>query len=370
MRQPELALALVGFGHVGRRFVRLLDELADRLEFQWRLVAIATRRHGHIIDPDGIDARRAIAAAQSGHALGRAPGAPARDGAGLQVIDEVARTLAADARQGALVVIETTVLDIERGEPATSHARAALEGRAHFVTANKGPAAFAYDELETLAASVDRLFLFEGAVMDGIPVFNLVRETMPGVNVEGFRGIINTTCQYALSEMERGATFDEAVAEMQARGIAEADPSHDVDGWDAAAKTAALVNVLIGGAITPHQVSRTGIRDVSGADLAEAAARGRRVRLVASASCRDGRLEARVEPELLDVHDPLAGLGALENALYLRTDVLGELGIVQRTSSLTQTAYALLADLTQVSRHGQAPPTAPRDRSPSRLPDR
>ena len=189
---------------------------------------------------------------------------------------------------------------------------------AHVVTANKGPAAFAYDELEALAESVDRVFFFEGAVMDGVPVFNLVRETMPAVRIDGFRGVINTTCNFILSELERGMEFDDALAEMQARGIAEADPSLDIDGWDAAAKTAALVNVLMGGAITPHHVTRTGIRDVSGRRRPRSARRAaRRIRLVASASRQGGKVEARVEPELLDPDDPLAGLGDLENALYL-----------------------------------------------------
>ena len=100
--------------------------------------------------------------------------------------------------------------------------------------------------------------------MDGVPVFNLVRETMPAIAIDGFRGVINSTCNFILSELERGKEFDQAVAEMQARGIAEADPSLDVDGWDAAAKTAALVNVLMGSAMTPHQVARTGIREVTG----------------------------------------------------------------------------------------------------------
>ena len=162
-------------------------------------------------------------------------------------IRQVTDALADEAADGRLVVVETTVLDIDRGEPAIAHVRASLEGLAHVVTANKGPAAFAYDELEALAESVDRVFLFEGAVMDGVPVFNLVRETMPAVTIEGFRGVINTTCNYVLAEMERGMPFDDAMAEMQARGIAEADPSLDIDGWDAAAKTAALVNVLMGG---------------------------------------------------------------------------------------------------------------------------
>jgi homoserine dehydrogenase len=286
---------------------------------------------------------------EGSHSLEQLDPAP-RERSGIDVVRQVTDALAEEASDGELVVVETTVLDIDRGEPATAHVRASLEGRAHVVTANKGPAAFAYDELEALADSVDRFFYFEGAVMDGVPVFNLVRETMPGLSVEGFRGVINTTCQYALSAMERGATFSEAVGEMQARGIAEADPSLDIDGWDAAAKTAALVNVLMAAGITPHDVTRNGIRDVSLRDVSDAQSRGRKVRLVASATRRGQVLDVRVEPELLAPDDPLASLGPLENALYLRTDLLGEVGIVQRTSSLQQTAYALLSDVAHISR--------------------
>jgi homoserine dehydrogenase len=346
---PELSLALVGFGNVTRRFVQLLEGMRDRLDFRWRIVAIATRRHGSVIDLEGLDAGRAIEAIDGGRSLDRLDAAP-QPRSGIDIVRQITDGLAEEANDGRLVVLETTVLDIERGQPATAHVRASLEGLAHVVTANKGPAAFAYDELQTLAQSVDRAFLFEGAVMDGIPVFNLVRETMPGVLVTGFRGVINTTCQYALTEMERGASYDDAITEMQARGIAEADPSLDLDGWDAAAKTSALVNVLMGGSITPHDVARMGIRDISPRDTMEATGGGRRIRLVASASRHGGRLDARVEPELLDGADPLARLGSLENALYLRTDLLGEIGIVQRSSSLQQTAYALVSDLSSIAR--------------------
>lgn len=349
MSRPELALALIGFGHVGQRFLRLLDEVADRLDFEWRLVAIATRHHGTAFDPDGLDADRALAMMDGRMPLDRLDRTPRRR-SGIDIIRQVTDTLADEASDGRLVTVETTVLDIEQAQAATAHVRASLEGLAHVVTANKGPVAFAYQELDALAESVDRSFLFEGAVMDGVPIFNLVQDTMPGVEVQAFRGVINTTCQFALSELERGVGLDEAIAAMQAQGIAEADPSLDIDGWDAAAKVAALANVLLDAGLTPHQVERTGIRDVGRDDVADARAQGRRIRLVASAA-RHGRIiEARVEPELLDAGDPLAHLGSVENALYLKTDLLGEIGIVQRTSSLTQTAYALLSDLFSISR--------------------
>jgi homoserine dehydrogenase len=348
MTQPELSLVLIGFGNVARRFITLLGETADRLDFTWKVVGIATRHHGSVVDPEGIDTRRALATIEATQSLDRLDPAP-RERSGIDVIRQVADLLVDDAAEGRLICIETTVLDIDRGEPAVSHVRAALEGQAHVVTANKGPAAFAYHELEALAESVDRVFFFEGAVMDGVPVFNLVRETMPAITIEGFRGVINTTCNYILSELERGKDFDGALAEMQARGIAEAEPSLDIDGWDAAAKTAALVNVLMGSIVTPHHVSRTGIRDVTGLDVRDAVSRNRRIRLVASASRHGGKVKARVEPEVLELDDPLAGVSDLQNALYLQTDLLGEVGIVQRSGNLTQTAYALLTDVARIS---------------------
>ena len=348
MTAPELSLVLVGFGHVGRRFVRLLEEVAERLDFEWRVVGIATQRHGSVVDPEGVDVDRALALVESKQPLGRLDPEP-RERSGLDVIRQTARLLGDQAAEGRLVLVESTVLDIDRGEPAVSHVRAALEAQMHVVTVNKGPAAFAYDELESLAEAMDRLFFFEGAVMDGVPVFNLVREAMPAVRVDGFRGVINTTANFVLSALEQGVPFDRAIREMQDRGIAEADPSLDVDGWDAAAKTAALVNVLMGGSITPHQVLRTGITEVRAGDIKAALASGRRIRLVARAGRQDGTLTARVEPELLTGDDPLVGLADTANALYLSTDLLGEVGIVQRSGDLTQTAYALLSDISRIS---------------------
>lgn len=347
MKRPELIVVLIGFGNVARRFVQLLDETADRLNFTYRVAGIATRRHGSAVDPSGIDIARALATLAADQSLAQLDGSRL-ERSGIDVIRQVANAMSDETAEGRVVCIETTVLNIDDGEPAVSHVRAALAGHAHVVTANKGPAAFAYQPLQALANSVDRAFLFEGAVMDGVPVFNLVRETLPAITVTGFRGVINTTCNFILSELDRGVDFDRALADMQARGIAEADPTLDVDGWDAAAKTAALVNVLLGGAVTPHDVTRTGIRGVTGADIREALSRNKRIRLVASASCRDGRIQARVEPEMLDDDDPLAGVSDLQNALYLSTDLVGEIGIVQRSGSLTQTAYALLSDLSRI----------------------
>ena len=137
---------------------------------------------------------------------------------------------------------------------------------------------------------------------------------------------------------------------MQAEGIAEADPSFDVDGWDAAAKTAALVNVLMRGAVTPRTIDRTGIRGITPEDMQNAVRRGKRIRLVASAERRDGQIVARVAPVELDASDPLASLGGRQNQIVLDTDILGPIGIQQLDGGLIQTAYALLSDLVTLAR--------------------
>jgi homoserine dehydrogenase len=330
-----LDLIFVGYGNVARRAVKLLDELRGRLPFEARVVAVVTGHHG-----------------------GSAPGGwpesvpqPAADGgSNAHVIRALAAHHEDAARDGRLVCVETTLLDIRAGEPATAHVMAALKGRAHVVTANKGPVSFAHRALASLAQQVNRRFLFEGAVMDGVPIFNLVRESMPGATIRAFRGVVNSTTNHVLTRLEHGATFESSLAEMQAQGIAEADPTLDVDGWDAAAKTAALMNVLMDARVTPHDIARQGIRDVSGADVRAAIARGERLRLVASADRRKGAPTGRVRLEHLPAGDPLGNLEGQQNALLFDTDVLGEVGILERTGGLTQTAYAIVSDLAAIAR--------------------
>ena len=299
-------------------------ELASSHGLSCRIVATATKRHGS-----------------------EAGGKPCADG--FAAITHLAGS-DADLR----IVVETTTLDVTSGEPATSHVRAAIAAGCHVVTANKGPVAFAYGSLRDQATAAGVSFLFEGAVMDGIPVFNMVRETMPGIRILGFEGVVNATTNHILTEMERGASFDEALAKMQADGIAEADASLDIDGWDAAAKTAALANVLMGARITPHGVSRIGISEACGDRARAVRARGHRLKLVASAHrTADGTLDARVEPRELPADHLLASLDGSANALILETDLLGRVGIVQLSGSLTQTAYGLLSDLISIARtHG------------------
>jgi homoserine dehydrogenase len=348
-------LALIGYGNVARRFVSLLDErrawLADECGLECRIVGVATRTHGARYDPRGIDFGE----------LNRDGQKPrAQQPMALHVIERLGQS---DAPLR--IVVETTTLNVESGQPAIDHVHAGIAAGCHVVTANKGPVAFAYASLRSQADAAGVGFLFEGTVMDGIPVFNLARETLPAVGILGFRGVINSTTNHILTALEQGEDFEAALARMQAEGIAEADTSLDVDGWDAAAKAAALANVLMDARITPHDVRRTGIGHADAARARESAGRNRRLKLVASAT-RDesGRVLAVVEPVELSRDDLLACLDGKANALVLRTELLGEIAVCQLEGNLTHTAYALLSDLITIRRRQQARGEAPARRSP------
>jgi homoserine dehydrogenase len=354
-------LALVGFGHVGRRFARLLEERRDWLALDYdldtRVVGIATRHHGAVFREAGLDAVAMAVKIEGGHPMVEA-GIDASDS-----FDVIRRLAAGDA--ALKILIESTTLDITAGQPAIDHVRSALQAGCDVVTANKGPTAFAYEELNAIAADRGRSFLFEGAVMDGVPIFNLVRETLPAVEIVGFRGVVNSTTNHILSALEDGEGFDAALERMQALGIAEADPSLDVDGWDAAAKTSALANVLMRARMTPQAVEREGIGPATARQAMAAKARGARVRLVASARTTPDGVMTSVRPVELPDTDLLAGLRGMANALVLQTDLLGEIAICQLGGSLTQTAYALLSDLLTIRRRQ---PPAPSGAPPGRIP--
>jgi homoserine dehydrogenase len=349
-----LDLILIGFGNVGQRFASLLEEqrttLARHYGISPRIVGIATRRHGQAFSARGLDITKVRTAS----------------GDTLTYLREALAKSRAAARERRLVVVETTTLDVNRGEPAASYIRAALAANAHVITTNKGPVACAHAALRRAAERADRRWLFEGAVMDGVPVFNLVRETMPAVKILGFRGIVNSTTNFILTAMEQGQHFDNALAEMQARGIAEADASLDIDGWDAAAKTAALANVLLGARLMPAGVERHGITREAAARAIEATSRGRRLKLVARAARQPRGVTARVSLEELAGDDPLAQIEGQQNAIILSTDLLGEIAIVQRGGGLTQTAYALLSDLVTIARGVTASAARPRPRRRAR----
>ena len=338
-----MRVALVGFGNVGQALADLLEQRADVLDRQYHLAisvtGIATARHGTIIAPDGADLARTVMAIEEDPAA-PLPGALA----GEIAMPAFIATVPAD------IIVELSPLAPESGQPAIRHCETALRNGKHVVTANKGPVAYGYRRLRDLAISQHRQFRFESAVMDGAPIFALGEKALPATQVRGFRGVINSTSNLVLTMMAAGQTLAEAVAEAQRRGVAEADPSYDLDGWDAAVKVCALMNALMDADVRPAAIERTGIGGITMDDLSAAAKAGTAIKLVAEAwQARDGTPHGRVAPQTLPLTDPLATLAGTSNMLILRTDTMGDLAIGEYDCGTAQTAYGVLTDILHIA---------------------
>lgn len=333
----KLRFAFVGFGNVSREFSRLLLSKQEWLRrergLDFEVMAIATRTHGSLMSEEGLDLERALSLREARGTL---------KGYGLESTDQTALEIIEGC--GADLMVELTTLNIESGRPAIDHIRAALGAGMSVVTANKGPVAFAYDELSSLAHLRGAFFRFEGTVMDGAPVFSLVERALPGCEVTGIRGLLNTTSNVVLGEMARGRGMEEALGEARRMGVTEEDPSMDIDGWDATAKIAALANVLMGARSNPKMVDRVGIRGISTEEVVEAARRGLKPKLIASAERSGGEVRMRVGPETVGPEDPFWSVDGASSAITLETDLMGEITVVERNPTLAQTAYAVFSD--------------------------
>ncbi len=342
----ELRLAFVGFGNVARAFARMLGEHQSALDFEYGIrcqtTAIATASHGCITSAAGIDLAEASACVERRGNLAELPDS-------LAAADplDVINTCDAD------ILFETTPLDATNGEPATTHIRAALARHINVVTANKGPIAFAYSELKARAAETGAHFCFEGTVMDGAPVFNLVESCLPGIRVLGFSGVLNSTTNLILTGMEIGRSFEELLAEAQQRGIAEANADYDIDGWDAAVKAVALANVLMKANARPVDVVRQGIRNVTVEDVREAARSAMAIRLIARGKRLGDVVTLTVGPESVPLTSALGSVCGTSNVLAIETDLMGEIAIVENDPGVEQTAYALLSDMIRIARRGE-----------------
>jgi homoserine dehydrogenase len=241
------------------------------------------------------------------------------------------------------VLFEATSLNVTAGQPAIDHIRAALRHGTHVITANKGTIVHAYPELRDLAAKHNKKFLFESTVMDGVPVFSLF-DQLPAIHLQGFHGILNSTTNVILSEMENGLSFDEALKKAQALGIAETDATHDIDGWDAAVKTAALITVLMDTPIKLEEIGREGIRNLNAEAVKAAKEEGRPYKLVCRAKKSADKIKATVRPEQIPQTDPMAKIDGTSSYVYFETDIVPGLAITEENPGLYATAYGMLAD--------------------------
>lgn len=324
-------LALLGYGNVGRALARLLvaktAELRERYDIEWEITGVATRRMGWRASERNID-------------LGNTDQIPKENGFTEWL---------AKARPD--VLFETTSLNPETGQPAIDYLEASLEAGVHTITANKGPIVYAHDELDTIARANDARFFFEATVLDSAPVFSLFRETLPGVKVRGFSGVFNSTTNVILETMEAGRSFAEGVKMAQDLGVAETDPTHDVEGWDSIMKICAIARVILQVPLKPSDVRREGIRGLDPQTLQAARAEGKPYKLLSRATVNtDGSVTATVRPEQIAPGDPFSSVRGTSLAVHFELDTIPGLTIVSHRPNLQSTAYGLLADFINVTR--------------------
>jgi len=331
-------IILVGFGVVGQSlaklFVKREAELSNVYGFRPRVVAIADRG-GVAINSKGLDLQRMLAVKAK-------KGTVAADklyGNSETSIFEVIESLDAE------VLVEVSPTNIKDGEPALSYIKSAFRAGKNVVTSNKGPLALALPALTELAEHNHVHFRFSGSVGAGTPILEFAKKCLYGDRILSLKGVLNGTTNYILTEMaERRIPFEEALQKAKKLGYAEADPSMDIDGIDAACKLVILANWVMGKKVTLKDVSIKGIRDVSMKDVEDAAKEGCAIKLIGSVN---GKLE--VKPEKIPKISPLCVSGTL-NAVTFHSEFAGEQTIIGRGAGGIETASAILRDLLDTKR--------------------
>ncbi len=342
----EMRIALLGCGNVGTRLIKLLAAKDEALQREHhltiRISGAYTRRAGGWTSAEGLTPAVVAASEWPGSAPGeRLPeGAQSFEGDGVKFASECPADL----------LVEITTLNPADGQPALDHVRAALRSGKHVATANKGPIAHGLRELRALAAEKGLGLRFESTVMDGTPIINMMEISLPVTEVISFRGLLNSTSNYVLSLMGGGMSLEDAVREAQRAGVAEADPSNDLDGWDASVKATVLANALMGADLRPQDVHRIGL----GAEAMRQANAARQpdqtLKQVVEGRREGGAVVAEVKLLALPKSDVLAGLSGMETAVRLVTDTMQELTLIEGEGDPTQTAMGVLSDIVNIAR--------------------
>jgi len=321
-----IKIAIIGFGTVGQGVAEVLMEKRDYLRQiigDYKVVAVTDSKGSLIGDFDLLNAIK----------IKRERGLPE----GMDAMEIV-------ENQDFDLLIETTITNIETGEPGLSYIKKALKRGKNVITSNKGPLVVAYSELIELAKENNCKLLFEATVGGAMPVIKLVNNCLAGNKILSIKGILNGTCNYILSRMEKEKMpFEQILAEAQELKIAEADPSYDVDGIDAASKLVIVANALLGIDAKFEDVEITGIREITPEAFDVAMEKGYTIRLIAEA----GSNGLKVSPRLIPLQHPLALQGTL-NALLIKTDLAGDVVVVGKGAGKRETASAIVSDLIQL----------------------
>lgn len=334
-------LALLGFGNAGQAFAKMLlqkhEDIKRLYGYDVVVTAIATNSKGNLLDAEGIDLQEALADLEKcGKFCNQ-----------KQLTEMTTLEIVREADYD--VLVEMTPLNIFTGQPAITHIETAFDRKKDAITANKGPIAWKFKELREKAKEQGVKFFYETTVMDGTPVFNFAEKTLPMAKVTEVSGILNSTTNFILEELAAGAEYDDIMERGRQMGFIEADPAMDIEGYDAAAKITALLNVLMDANITPDMVDRKGIEDITVEDIKEAASRGNVIKLLCKGT-RDeaGNVKASVKPEEVPKGDMLASIDSTTSVVSITTDLMKTVSVVEHQPEIEQTAYGVFGDVLRV----------------------
>jgi len=328
-----LRIILIGFGVVGQNLAKLLlsrnEDLYALYGMKPRIVA-AVDSKGSAISTSGLDLHRLLDAKKNKGSV-----AKYGDGAKKDIADIIESI---DAE----VVVEATQTNLKTGEPGMANITTAIKNGRNVITTNKGPLALALPSLIELAEYNDVILRFSGTVGGGTPILEFAKRCLKGDRILSFKGILNGTTNYILTRMEEGLSFNDALNDAKEKGYAEAEPSLDIDGYDAAAKLVILANWVMGMKVTMKDVNFTGIRNVTADDMKSALKNHNAIKLIAASN-----KGLTVKPTEIHKTDPLCVNGTL-NAVTFSSEYSGEQTIIGRGAGGMETASAVLRDLIEI----------------------
>ncbi len=340
-------VAFIGFGGVGQGLMEILrtkkENLKRSLGLEIEVVSICDLIKGSIHHPDGLDIEKVAKVMQT---TGQLEDYPEVDGLirGWDSLTTIEHT-------NADTIIEITYTDVHTGQPAIDHCRAAFQNGKNVVMSNKGPVAVAYHELSELAKEAGVAWGFEGTVMSGTPALRMPLVSLTGNEITEIKGILNGTTNFILTEMEKGISYEEALKQAQQLGYAEADPTSDVEGYDALYKVVILANVLMGVPLKKEDVICKGITHLTLQDIEEAKLANKRYKMLGRIKKDGDHVVASVQPEKLDLPDPLAGVSGATNAITYECDLSGPITLLGAGAGIMETGFALLIDIINIDRN-------------------
>jgi len=341
-----ITTALIGLGNVNRSFLKLLETKADQLATQYGLAF-------HIV---GVADSSGVAISPTGFAPEQLRHFKENGGRVEQLAEFLPNHTPADllATLACDLVLEASPVDLKTGEPGLSATRAALGRGISVVLANKGPLVLAFGELQQLATTNGAGLAFSATVCGALPVINIGRRDLIAAKINRLQGIFNSTSNFILEEMAHGRPYAEALTEAQRRGIAETDPTLDVEGWDTANKLVIIANSFLGIDATLADVAVQGITAITAAELHTAAAENQTIKLIATAQANGESYQLSVAPTLLPNTDFLVGCQGWEMGIEIATDIYGTMRYKIDERSALPTAAAMLRDAVNLfTQHGK-----------------